>query len=219
MLRIKNLEKSFTNSDKEKFDVINISDFLLNDNEHIAITGESGTGKSTFLNLVSGILEADSGEIFLNDIDIAKLSESRRDIFRAKNMGYIFQTFNLLQGFTALENVMIGMMFAGKTDKQRSENALRRVGLVNRMNNKPSELSVGEQQRVGIARAIVNHPNLLLADEPTANLDNTNSDSVIELIKDLCDENRISLILVSHEKEVISKFPNVKSFSQINRIE
>jgi putative ABC transport system ATP-binding protein len=216
MLKIQNLKKSYSNSNFEKFDIINIPSFELNDKEQLAITGESGSGKSTFLNLISGIVSADSGEIFFNNTDITKLSGSGADKFRAKNIGYVFQTFNLLQGFTALENVMLGMMFCGKADKIRSLSALDKVGLSNRINNKPSELSVGEQQRVSVARAIVNTPGIILADEPTANLDSKNSGLVIDLIKELCSEEKTALILVSHEQDVISKFNYKKYFSGIN---
>ncbi len=138
-------------------------------------------------------------------------------MFRAKNIGYVFQTFNLLQGFTALENVMMGMLFCGKADKKRSLSALEKVGLSKRINNKPSEMSVGEQQRVAVARAIVNSPGMILADEPTANLDKKNSGIVIELIKELCSETRTSLILVSHETDVIISFKDKMNFSEINK--
>jgi len=216
MLKIINLRKSYTNLENEKFDIINIPFFELDENDQLAIMGDSGSGKSTFLNLISGIVNSDSGEIFINNTDIAKLSGSGMDMFRAKNIGYVFQTFNLLQGFTALENVMIGMMFCGKADKKRSLSALDKVGLSKRINNKPSELSVGEQQRVAVARAIVNSPGMILADEPTANLDKKNSGIVIELIKELCSESRISLMLVSHETDVINSFKDKKNFSEIN---
>lgn len=217
MLKIQNLRKSYTNSENEKFDIINISSFELDGNEQLAMIGESGSGKSTFLNLISGIVNSDSGEIFINNTDITKLSGSGMDMFRAKNIGYVFQTFNLLQGFTAFENVMLGMMFCGKADKNRSLSVLDKVGLSKRINNKPSELSVGEQQRVAVARAIVNSPGMILADEPTANLDKKNSGIVIELIKELCSESRTSLILVSHETDVISSFKDKKNFSEINK--
>ncbi len=219
MLKIKNLKKSFTNSKKEKFSIINILEFSVNDCDQLAVSGESGSGKSTFLNLISGILRPDEGEILFGDTDITKLPESRRDLFRARNIGYIFQTFNLLQAFTSLENVMLGMMFTGRTDKSRCIEALDKVGLSNRLNSKPSELSVGEQQRVAIARAIVNSPALLLADEPTANLDKKNSGIVIDLIKNLCHENKIILLLVSHEKEVVEEFKLQRYFSDINKSE
>lgn len=218
MLKIKDLKKSFVNSEKEKFSIIGIPEFLLNDGEQIAVSGESGSGKSTFLNLVSGILKPDEGEIFFGETDISKLPESRRDLFRAGNIGYIFQTFNLLQAFTSLENVMLGMMFTGKVDREKSLKALDKVGLSKRLNSKPSELSVGEQQRVAIARAVVNSPVLILADEPTANLDRKNSLIVIDLIKNVCHENNISLLLVSHEKEVTEQFQHHRSFSEINNV-
>lgn len=217
MLKINNLKKSFINSHKEKFGIINIPEFSADDNEQISVSGESGSGKSTFLNLISGILRPDEGEILIGDTDLTKLSESRRDLFRSRNTGYIFQTFNLLQAFTALENVMLGMMFTGKTVKSTAAAALDKVGLSDRMNSRPAELSVGEQQRVAIARAIVNSPRLLLADEPTANLDKKNSVIVIDLIKALCRENKILLLLVSHEKEVVEQFPIQRSFSEINK--
>jgi ABC-type lipoprotein export system ATPase subunit len=216
MLTIQNLRKTFSNSENEKFDIINIPFFEMNNNEQTAIIGESGSGKSTFLNLISGIVSSDSGEILFNDTNITKLTGSKMDKFRAKNLGYVFQTFNLLQGFTALENVMLGMMFCGKADKNRSLSALDKVGLSKRINNKPSELSVGEQQRVAVARAIVNSPGMILADEPTANLDRKNSGTVIELIKELCSMEKIALILVSHESDITGKFKNKRHFSEIN---
>lgn len=216
MLKIQNLKKSYSNSENEKFDIIDIPSFELNENEQLAVSGESGSGKSTFLNLISGIVSSDSGEIYFNNTDITKLSGSAMDKFRSKNIGYVFQTFNLLQGFTALENVMLGMMFCGKPDKDRSLAALDKAGLSKRINNKPSELSVGEQQRVAVARAIVNSPAMLLADEPTANLDSKNTGLIIKLIKELCAEEKISLILVSHEPDVIDNFNYKKNFSDIN---
>jgi len=216
MLTIQNLRKTFSNSENEKFDIINIPFFEMNNNEQTAIIGESGSGKSTFLNLISGIVSSESGEILFNGTNITKLTGSKMDKFRAKNFGYVFQTFNLLQGFTALENVMLGMMFCGKADKNRSLSALDKVGLSKRINNKPSELSVGEQQRVAVARAIVNSPGMILADEPTANLDRKNSGTVIELIKELCSMEKIALILVSHESDITDKFKNKRHFSEIN---
>lgn len=216
MLTIQNLRKTFSNSENEKFDIINIPFFEMNNNEQTAIIGESGSGKSTFLNLISGIVSSESGEILFNGTNITKLTGSKMDKFRAKNIGYVFQTFNLLQGFTALENVMLGMMFCGKADKSRSLSALDKVGLSKRINNKPSELSVGEQQRVAVARAIVNSPGMILADEPTANLDRKNSGTVIELIKELCSMEKIALILVSHESDITGKFKNTRHFSEIN---
>ncbi len=217
MLKITNLRKTFKNADGEVSDVINIPDFSLQENFQLAISGKSGSGKSTFLNLIAGIVSQDNGEIFFNDEKISSLSESKRDVFRSKNIGYVFQTFNLLQGFTAIENVMLGMMFANNNDRKKAEVLLNKVGLAKKMNNKPSELSVGEQQRVAIARAVANSPKLILADEPTANLDAKNGELAIDLIKNICEENKISLLLVSHEADIINKFENKINFEDINK--
>lgn len=217
MLKITNLRKKFKNADGEVSDVINIPDFSLTQNFQLAVSGKSGSGKSTFLNLIAGIISQDAGEINFYNVNISSLSESKRDSFRSKNIGYVFQTFNLLQGFTAIENVMLGMMFANNHDRKKAEALLNKVGLAKKLNNKPSELSVGEQQRVAIARAVANSPKLILADEPTANLDAKNGELAIDLIKNICEENKISLLLVSHEADIIKKFDNRISFEDINK--
>lgn len=219
MLKITNLRKKFKNADGEISDVINIPEFSLNENFQLAVSGKSGSGKSTFLNLIAGIISQDSGDIIFNNEKITSLSESKRDSFRSKNIGYVFQAFNLLQGFTAIENVMLGMMFANNHDRKKAEAILNMVGLAKKLNNKPSELSVGEQQRVAIARAVANSPKLILADEPTANLDAKNGELAIDLIKNICDENKISLLIVSHEADIINKFENKINFEDINRID
>lgn len=229
MLEIKNIIKSFRQPSGRQTPVLNISSFILQHKEQIAVYGKSGSGKSTFLNIISGILKPDSGNVFINNTDITALPESKRDKFRAENIGFVFQTFNLLQGFSALENVLLGMTFVGKNEnkkhvkkalsnKEIAIEILKYVGLKNKLKNKPSELSVGEQQRVAIARAVVNDPYLILADEPTANLDTKNSENVIELIKKVCEEKNISLILVSHDKDVIKKFNKVINFEEMNKI-
>lgn len=226
MLEIKNIIKSFRLPSGEQTTVLNIPSFILQDKEQIAVYGKSGSGKSTFLNIISGILKPDSGNVFVKNTNITALSESKRDKFRAENFGFVFQTFNLLQGFTALENVLLGMTFTGKkqnkkyisNNKKTAIETLEYVGLKDKLKNKPSELSVGEQQRVAIARAVVNDPHLILADEPTANLDTKNSENVIELIKKVCEEKNISLILVSHDKDVIAKFDKVINFEDMNKI-
>ena len=221
MLKITNLKKKFKNADGEVSDVINIPEFSLAENFQLAVSGKSGSGKSTFLNLIAGIIAKDSGEIIFNEKNISDLSESKRDTFRSQNIGYVFQTFNLLQGFSAIENVMLGMMFAKKGDKtsdrKKAEALLNKVGLAKKLNNKPSELSVGEQQRVAIARAVANSPKLILADETTANLDAKNRELAIDLIKNICEENKISLLLVSHETDIINKFENKINFEDINK--
>jgi putative ABC transport system ATP-binding protein len=177
------------------------------------ITGQSGSGKTTFLNLVSGILAPDAGSITVSGTDITRLSEPARDRFRAEKIGIVFQTFNLLQGFSARENVLLGMLFADKVDPPRADALLDRVGLAEKRDANPDTLSVGQQQRVAIARALANRPEILLADEPTGNLDPKTGESVIELLKEVCRENGTTLLCVTHQPQVMASFKDVTDLS------
>jgi putative ABC transport system ATP-binding protein len=145
------------------------------------------------------------------------MSEPERDRFRALNMGYIFQTFNLLQGYTCLENVLLGMSFGAGADRAFAESLLARVGLEKRLHHRPGQLSTGQQQRVAVARAVANRPKLVLADEPTGNLDHRNAGESLALIREACRENGAALLLVSHDREVLGKFESTKDFSKLNR--
>ncbi|MCC5933056.1 MAG: ABC transporter ATP-binding protein [Candidatus Cyclonatronum sp.] len=183
---------------------------------HIALRGTSGSGKTTLLHCISGMTLPDSGEISILGRDITKLAESRRDRFRANHIGYIFQSFNLLDGFTALENVQLGMQFADKKiPPARAEDLLKRVGLGERLHNRPSQLSVGQQQRVCIARALANDPEIILADEPTGSLDPKTSAEVLALIKEITAGK--TLILVSHETEVLAEFEINIDLTELNQ--
>src|SRR5439155_25850754 len=160
--------------------------------------------KTTLLHLIAGILTPDSGQINFNldgqSIDVTRLAEAQRDVFRGRNIGYIFQTHHLLGGFTALENVLLGMSFTGRSpDRQWARHLLEEVGLSDRLNYRPAKLSVGQQQRVAVARALANRPKLVLADEPTGALDTVNAQQALELIRKLCGEVGSSLLLVSHD--------------------
>ena len=177
------------------------------------ITGASGSGKSTFLNLVSGILTPDEGTVTVAGTEITRLPEAARDRFRAEKIGFVFQTFNLLQGFTALENVLLGMLFADRVDRGRAESLLERVGLKEKRDQPPDALSVGQQQRVAIARALANKPEILLADEPTGNLDPKTGDSIIGLLKEVCGENGTTLLCVTHQPQVMQSFKDVTDLS------
>ena len=183
----------------------------------MALRGASGTGKTTFLNCVAGILRPDSGMVSLNGINIASGSEGQRDQLRARNIGYIFQTFNLLQGYTCLENVLLGMRFGRGADRVFALELLERVGLGSRLDYRPSQLSVGQQQRVAVARALANRPKLVLADEPTGNLDPKNTLAAIGLIRELCRENGAALLLVSHDPVVLEQFDDCADLAEINR--
>ncbi len=217
MLSIQTLRKEYPNPEGGVTTVIDVPEFALRAGEELALRGESGTGKTTFLHLIAGILIADAGTITIDGTDLSHLSESARDRFRASRMGYIFQTFNLLQGHTVLENVLLGMAFGPGADRTQAENLLRRVGLQHRLHHFPRQLSTGQQQRVAVARALANRPKLVLADEPTGNLDAKNSSEAIQLIRETCREMGAALLLVSHDDAVLAHFPKVIDLAEINR--
>src|SRR3954463_12116180 len=196
-LRLENLKKRYLAPDGTAVPVIDVESFALAGGEQVALVGGSGTGKTTLLHLIAGIVAPDGGRILYSDgpvagegaTDIAKLSEAQRDVFRGRHIGYIFQTHHLLPGFTAHENVLLGMSFTGrKSDPAWAKHLLTKVGLSDRLNYKPERLSVGQQQRVAVARALANPPRLVLADEPTGALDVNNAAQVLELIRSLCRE-------------------------------
>jgi ABC-type lipoprotein export system ATPase subunit len=183
----------------------------------MVLVGRSGCGKTTLLHVIAGISRPDSGSIRLDGVEVSSLSESGRDRYRAAKLGYVFQTFNLLPAFTALENVLLGMTFAGgRRDPGRAKHLLERVGLAHREQHRPRQLSVGEQQRVAVARALANRPKLLLADEPTANVDPANQQKIIDLICETCREEQIALIMVTHSQEVAKQFTRVDRLEEIN---
>lgn len=193
--------------------ILRIPSLTIGVSEHLGIYGPSGTGKTTFLNLVSGLITVTSGTVRVNGTDLAGLSEAQRDKFRAKHVGFIFQTFNLIEGYTALENVMLGQVFLnGRSDKSKALAMLDQVGLSDRVNHPPATLSVGQQQRVCIARALVNDPDILLADEPTGSLDPASADSIMNLIQEFSKGR--TLLLVSHDTAVLDRFPNRISLTE-----
>jgi putative ABC transport system ATP-binding protein len=217
LLEISNLLKSFAAPDGERTTIIDIPSFVLAPEDDVAIRGASGSGKTTFLNLVAGILQADRGRILLDGQDMATLSEGARDRVRARTLGYVFQSFNLLQGYTALENVLLGMMFGPGIDLKHARHLLDRVGLSHRLTYKPSQLSIGQQQRVAVARALANRPKLVLADEPTGNLDQHHANEALVLIREVCRENRAALLLVSHDPAVLGAFNRHEDLARLNR--
>lgn len=217
LLEIRDLIKSYRTPDGEVQTVLDVPAFALEEKEHVALRGTSGTGKTTLLNCIAGILSPDSGHIELAGRDMAVLGESARDRHRADNIGYIFQTFNLLQGYTCLENVLLGMSFGPGKDRARARELLTRVGLEDRLNYRPSQLSVGQQQRVAVARALANQPQLVLADEPTGNLDPRNGREALKLIREICGETDAALLLVSHDQEVLNQFDECRDLAEINQ--
>lgn len=181
----------------------------LSKGEQVALTGPSGCGKSTCLNLVSGLLKPDSGSIVVEGTNIEKLNPRAMDRFRGEKIGFVYQTFHLLDAFSALENVLIGLRFARQVSKskrkQAATEALEKVGLSHRVHSKPSSMSVGEKQRVAIARALSSSPSLLLADEPTGSLDPNTGAEVFELLTSLCRERDTTLMFVTHDLDLASK--------------
>jgi putative ABC transport system ATP-binding protein len=199
--------------------VIEISHFQLEPSEQAVLSGESGSGKTTFLHLIAGILTPDRGRIDLDGQRVTDLGEAARDRLRSETVGYVFQTFNLLQGHTVLENVLLAMRFGRGADPDFAHAMLDRVGLSHRAHHFPHQLSSGQQQRVSVARALANHPKLVLADEPTGNLDPRNGHEVLKLLRETCRENGASLLLVSHDPAALSDFDTVREFNAINRLE
>jgi putative ABC transport system ATP-binding protein len=217
ILELYDLKKSYFSPGGESTLVIDMPRFSLEEGEQAALRGESGSGKTTLLNLIAGILKADSGRVLVAGKDMSSLTEPGRDRLRAGNIGYVFQTFNLLQGYTAIENVMLGMMFGGGADKEYALAILGRVGLKDRVDHKPAQLSAGQQQRVALARALANRPKLVLADEPTGNLDVKNAGIAVSLIREVCGESGAALLVVSHDPVVLGKFERAEDLSGINR--
>ena len=216
-LVLKNVRKSYWLPDGSQLPILGIESFELMAGEQVALVGSSGGGKTTLLNAIAGITTVDSGSIVVDGIDISKLPEPSRDRFRAQRIGFVFQTFHLLPAFTALENVLLGMSFSGKANQARAKELLDRVGLSGRLDHRPSMLSVGEQQRVAVARSLANSPKLMLADEPTASVDQANQTKILDLIRDACREKNISLLLVTHAPEVAAAFDRVETLSQFNQ--
>jgi putative ABC transport system ATP-binding protein len=223
-ITLSQLQKRYVGPDGSVVPVVDIEHFSLGDGEQVALVGSSGSGKTTLLHLIAGILTPDSGKILFNAtsaegrVDLAQMSEAQRDVFRGRNIGYIFQTHHLLGGFTALENVLLGMSFTGRAhDPAWATHLLNEVGLGDRLHYKPQKLSVGQQQRVAVARALANRPKLVLADEPTGALDAKNAQQVLDLIRKLAEEVQASLLLVSHDREITAQFPRVVTLAELNR--
>lgn len=184
---------------------LNGVDLDIEQGEFVCLLGPSGSGKSTLLNALAGLERPERGEIVVGDIHLEQLDESQVTLFRSQNVGFVFQSYNLIPTLTALENVSIGLALRGIGRKKREQMAreiLLKVGLKDRMHHKPSELSGGQQQRVSIARAFVGKPRIVYADEPTGNLDTKTSFEVMDLISRMTKENQQTLIMVTHDEEM-----------------
>lgn len=203
MIGVKGLDKYYINGEMKLHALKNIN-FSIEKGEFVAIMGSSGSGKSTMMNILGCLDHTFDGTYILDKIDISKLSDQKLSKIRNRKIGFVFQSFNLLAKLTALENVELPLIYAGMNHKERvhkAKDVLEKVGLGDRLNHRPNELSGGQKQRVAIARALVNEPAIILADEPTGNLDSTSEKEIMELFKKLNDQGK-TIIIVTHEPEV-----------------
>jgi len=209
LVKVESLTKQVSSVDNENSQPLTILDninFTIDSAEAVAIVGPSGSGKSTLLGLLAGLDTPSNGKVFIDGQDIFSLNEDKRAAMRAQNMGFVFQSFQLLPSLTALENVLLPLEIIGQSQpEQTAVNVLQRVGLDKRMHHYPHQLSGGEQQRVAIARAFAPHPKILLADEPTGNLDLGTGRQTIDLLFELNQEHDTTLILVTHDQQLAQK--------------
>ena len=207
LLEAKALGKQFPGADSV-ISVLDGVDFALSPGESVSIRGESGSGKSTLLNVLSGLERADSGQLFWEGKDVTKYPLSKLAAARTRFMGFVFQAYYLAPELNALENVLLGARIAGRVDasvRERAEALLIRVGLKERIRHSSTKLSGGERQRVAVARAMVNDPLLVLADEPTGNLDESTGRAVMDLLMEIAEESQKSLILVTHNLDFAAR--------------
>lgn len=206
MLRLEEVSKKFSHR-KNNVSAIEGASLVCGEGEFVSVVGPSGSGKSTLLLLMGGMLSPSSGQVLVDDISLYDLRVEERAAFRRNNIGFVFQTFNLVPYLTALENVQVPLLLAGQDEKTQlkiAEELLDRVGLGNRMDHKPSELSVGQQQRVALARMLANDPKIVLADEPTGNLDPHARDEVVGFLGELNAEGK-TVVVVTHDPLVAQR--------------
>ena len=203
LIEIRNLSKKYV-MDDVVVDALKTIDLKIEQNEYVAIMGPSGSGKSTLMNIIGCLDTPTSGNFLFRDVDVSSLDDDTLSVMRNKEIGFVFQNFNLLARMSSIHNVELPLIYAGIHKAERRERALKamdRVGLGDRINHKPSELSGGQRQRVAIARALVTNPGILLADEPTGALDSKTGDEIMELFNKLHKEGN-TIILITHEQEI-----------------
>jgi ABC-type lipoprotein export system ATPase subunit len=203
-LELKNIYKSY-NSGFLKQDVLSNFSLSLNDGEILSLTGASGSGKSTLLHIMGLLDQPDSGKLFIGDLDTFNMSDNEKAQLRLSKIGFIYQQYHLLPDFSARENIALPHLILYNDMNlalKKADSLLEELGLYNKKHNLPGELSGGQQQRVAVAKAIINDPQILLADEPTGNLDSTNSENLLNLLQKLVSTKNISVIIATHDKEV-----------------
>ncbi len=219
MIKLRNIEMKYNDNGQEIL-ALKIKKLQLKSKNHYAFIGASGAGKTTVFNMISGMILPTKGTVEVNDVELTSLKESERDLFRANHIGYIFQDFNLFNDFTVLQNVVLPLSFAKVyTKKEMDEMArkvLKEVGMEEKINQKVKSLSGGEKQRVAIARSIINTPDIILADEPTGNLDFKNGEKVMQLLIKLAREKNATLIVITHNNSQLSMFDEVIDIEKLN---
>ena len=210
VIDLKNIEKIYVMGNQKVFALQKLN-CIINKGEYVALMGPSGSGKSTLMNIIGCLDSPTSGMYVLNENEVIKMNDNQLAEIRNKEIGFVFQTFNLLPRMDALENVALPLIYAGIPKKERlerAEKALTSVGLADRMRHRPNELSGGQRQRVAIARALVNNPSILLADEPTGNLDSKSSSEILDLF-DIIHANGNTIVIVTHEEDVAKRAKRV----------
>ena len=219
VIQLDGVQKAFRTPAGEIVPILDVDRFEVAAGEQVALEGHSGSGKTTLLNVIAGIMRPDAGSVVLDGVDLSRLPEAARDRVRADRLGLVFQQFNLLPGFTAIENVLVAMAFSSvRPDRSRAEALLASVGLAHRLSHKPAALCVGEQQRVAVARALANRPRVILADEPTASIDPGHQQQVVDLLKQTCEQENVALVVVTHTPEVAAQFSRRVRIESFNRV-
>ena len=201
MIRLQDITKVYPMG-KRELEVLRGVSLYIDKGEMVAIMGPSGSGKTTILNLIGCLDKPTSGSYYLEDREVSRLSSGELAQVRSRKIGFVFQSFNLLPRLSAMANVELGMRYAGGSDSRRATEALTKVGLSDRASHRPTELSAGEQQRVAIARALVKNPPLILADEPTGNLDSHSGEEIISILTTLHSEQGITLVMITHDSSI-----------------
>lgn len=204
IIRVRGLDKAFVEGGQPR-PVIRDLNLLIERGQTVALLGRSGSGKSTLLNLISGMDLPDSGEIVVDGTPVSALDERARTLFRRRNVGFVFQFFNLIPTLTVLENLLLPLELNGRADENRARDLLTAVSLADRADTFPDLLSGGEQQRIAIARSLVHDPPVVLADEPTGNLDSETGEQIVELLLGAVRENRKTLLMVTHSHELAAR--------------
>ena len=208
LIQVSNLRHRYPAPGGDQRPVLDLPEWTLAERQQIALTGDSGTGKTTLLYILAGLLPPSAGEILFQGKPLYQLSEARRDRWRAKNVGFIFQDFHLLERYTVTENIALGQLFGGRRNEKDIDGLLERLGLSTHRHSFPRHLSAGQKQRVAIARALINRPQMVLADEPTGNLDPRRARDTTELLLEQAEKQGCAVLMASHDPGLCELFPD-----------